>query len=211
MCCGKLVESWLLACVPSSRVRRSDASDANALTVRMAPEPMPVGTLNSLSARLPPSPRSASPWSTASFSPSALYKDWECTSREEAALVRIEQLLFSIDPITLTRTRPPSVVFRILRGRVMIGFHAVTLTRYILATGDLCDPVARAPYARHELMRLQRTCRINIVPIEALRHDGLRGLLKQRARLRAQIKTASTRAVGVAPSPDRDTSDTEVV
>ena len=62
------------------------------------------------------------------------------------------QRYFATDPITLVRICGPRVV--LVRHGVERAFEARTLHRYIVHTGDLCDPVARVRYSRVEMQRL---------------------------------------------------------
>lgn len=61
----------------------------------------------------------------------------------------------TLDPISLERISKPFMVYRCFKP---ILYDAHTLSAYIRSSGDFCDPIAREPYAHHELMRLDRVC-----------------------------------------------------
>lgn len=59
------------------------------------------------------------------------------------------------DPITLGPIRKR---FLLHRPPALVAYDAHSLLAYVSATGDVCDPIARVPYATHELRRLARVC-----------------------------------------------------
>lgn len=76
------------------------------------------------------------------------------TNERERACRTIQRILhYECDPITL---RPIKTPFRVQRSGVLLNFDAHTIAGYIKSSGDLADPVARQPWANHELKRLQR-------------------------------------------------------
>lgn len=76
------------------------------------------------------------------------------TEAEERAAACIQRrLVRELDPIT---HRPIRCRYALCRGGIMHVFDAETLFTYIVYSGDLTDPLCRSPYARHELMRLER-------------------------------------------------------
>jgi len=69
---------------------------------------------------------------------------------------RIRFLLMErLDPLSLRPVRKP---FVLLRHGAQHVYDADTLYEYILASGDVRDPITRGDYAGHELLRLQRQC-----------------------------------------------------
>lgn len=76
------------------------------------------------------------------------------TTERERACRTIQRILHhELDPITL---RPIKTPFKVQRSGVLLNFDAHTIADYIKSSGDLADPVARQPWANHELKRLQR-------------------------------------------------------
>jgi len=130
-------------------------------------------------------------------------------SREQEALARIVTAM-ALDPLTLSRVRAPSTAFALCRCRTLTKYHAVTLVRYILHSADLTDPLARQPYERHELARLQRVTGLRFAPAELGAGPGtdgreaLRAALLARRRLRTSLLTTPTVAPITPPaSPPR--------
>ena len=70
-----------------------------------------------------------------------------------AASVIQTVLVRSIDPISMQPIRRPLFLHR---NGVMIRMEAESLFQYVAKTGDMCDPVCKQRYAKHELLRLQR-------------------------------------------------------
>ena len=74
------------------------------------------------------------------------------SSRTTAART-IQRWIRERDPITHGCIRRRFVLWR--HGAALV-FDAATLARYVVETGDLRDPLARVPLARHECRRLER-------------------------------------------------------
>ena len=70
-----------------------------------------------------------------------------------------------LDPIMLCPIQKP---FYLLRNGSMILFDATSLYQYVKTSGDMRDPVARQPFATHELMRLARVCGQTYISKEGL-------------------------------------------
>ena len=100
-----------------------------------------------------------------------------------SALTTIKRILFEeVDPIRLEYIRKH---FTLLRNNVSIVYDAAILFEYIEASGDMCDPIARESYQKHELMRLQRVCGRSLLDTAKL--DAIRAREIERRELIAYL------------------------
>ena len=76
------------------------------------------------------------------------------TTDEHRAARTLQRILFlEPDPISL---RPIRRKFLLLRGERLLAFDAFEFAAYVIATGDIRDPITRQPLATHEHLRLAR-------------------------------------------------------
>ena len=76
------------------------------------------------------------------------------TTEEHRAARTLQRILFlERDPISL---RPIRRRFLLLRGELLLAFDAFEFAAYVIATGDIRDPITRQPLTTHEHLRLAR-------------------------------------------------------
>ena len=139
-------------------------------------------------------------------------RKWMCTRNQyreiHARLIqRRVRTWLTRDPLSLERIRTP---FRLMRNGVWILYDAHSLRSYIIASGDLSDPVTRTLLCPHELMRLdratdQRSCFVLLSKLNQLQER--RQELIQRASLCAALESEmSDRLSVVSALHDEDTA-----
>lgn len=88
------------------------------------------------------------------------------TAEEHRAAGTLQRILFlERDPISL---QPIRRRFLLLRGEHLLAFDAFEFAAYVIATGDIRDPITRQPLATHEHLRLARLSEKKISSMQGL-------------------------------------------